>query len=94
MIPETSATRESLIHQIREFIVFSFVRGERPESIDPELNLIEAGILDSLTIIEVADYLESLSGAPVHSHEVNPDNMGSISAMAAFVAARREETTS
>lgn len=84
-------TQDDLIRQIREFIVFSFLRGEQPESIDPDLNLIEAGILDSLAIIEAADYLESLSGVPVQSHEVNPDNMGSIRAMAHFVARRKGE---
>ncbi|HKH48367.1 MAG TPA: D-alanine--poly(phosphoribitol) ligase subunit 2 [Thermoanaerobaculia bacterium] len=85
-----SASHGDLIRQIREFIVFSFVRGEQPEALDPDLNLIEAGILDSLAIIEVADYLESLSGAPVQGHEINPETMGTISAMARFVAARRK----
>jgi acyl carrier protein len=75
----------SLVHTIRNFIIESFLPGERPENLPANLNLIQAGILDSLALVETASFLEELAGCELEGYELTPDNVGSIAAMAAFV---------
>ncbi len=76
---------------IRSFLIESFAPGEPPESLPEDLDLIKSGILNSLAIIKTAGFLEDLAGAEIESHELTPDNIGSIAAMAAFVRKRRAE---
>jgi acyl carrier protein len=81
--------REKLAELIRVFIWRSFVPNEQPESLTEELDLIDSGVLDSLAMVEVADFLEGLSGTPIETHELTRRNIGSIGAMVRFVSSRQ-----
>jgi acyl carrier protein len=78
-----------LPHQIRTFIWQSFVPNEQPERLTEDLDLIDSGVLDSLAVVEVADFLEGLSGVPIQTHELTRRNIGSIGAMVRFVCNRQ-----
>ncbi len=82
---------DNLNETIRNFIIESFAAGERPENVPDDLDLIKSGVLDSLALVETASYLEDLAGSEIGSHELTPDNVGSIGAMTAFVTRRRAE---
>lgn len=82
---------DSLHQTIRSFILESFAPGERPENLPDDLDLIKSGILDSLALVETASFLEDLAGSEIGSHELTPDNVGSIQGMASFVARKRAE---
>ena len=75
--------------RIREFIVTSFLLDHLGEQLTHELDLIGSGVLDSLALVEVATFLEHLSGRKLEWRDLNPDNMGSIARMATYVVARR-----
>ncbi|HEX9940956.1 MAG TPA: hypothetical protein VGG03_02980 [Thermoanaerobaculia bacterium] len=83
---------EKLAQLIRTFIWQSFVPNEQPEILTEDLDLIDSGVLDSLALVEVADFLEELSGAPVATHELTRRNVGSIGAMVRFVSSRQPAT--
>ncbi len=82
---------DKLNETIRNFIIESFASGEKPENIPDDLDLIKSGVLDSLALVETASFLEDLAGSEIGSHELTPDNVGSIGAMTAFVTRRRAE---
>ena len=84
-------TDDRLTETIRSFIIDSFAAGERPENVPDDLDLIKSGILDSLALVETASFLEDLAGSEIGSHELTPDNVGSIGAMTRFIAKRRAE---
>ncbi len=81
----------SLNQTIRDFIIESFAPGEKPENLPDDLDLIKSGVLDSLALVETASFLEDLAGSKIDSHELTPDNVGSIGAMTAFITRRREQ---
>ena|SRR3984893_7624581 len=83
--PEASA----LAAAIRDFIHDAYLPAEPIEALGLDLDLIENGILDSLAVVEVADFLEDQSGSAVETHELTRSNIGTIAAMAAFVLRRR-----
>jgi len=85
-------SNDGLNQTIRNFIISSFVPEEKPENLTDDLDLIKSGILDSLALVQTASFLEELAGAEIGSHELTPDNIGSIGAIAAFVRRRRDES--
>jgi acyl carrier protein len=89
--PSGEAGREAdaLAAVLRSFIHDAYLPAEPLDSLAVDLDLIESGILDSLGVVEVADFLEEQSGMPVGTHELTRSNIGTIAAMAAFVIRRR-----
>jgi len=82
---------DGLTDVIRDYLIRSFLPDERPENLPEELDLIKSGVLDSLALVQTATFLEDLVGSEIEGHELTPDNVGSIAAMAAFVRRRRAE---
>ena len=90
MIHDVTAS-EDLADTIRAFILRSFARGERPEDLPDDLDLIRSGILDSLAVVYTAAFLRELTGTEIEAHELTPKNIGSIAAMTNFVRCRRAQ---
>ena len=74
---------------VRQFVVENFYVSDSGELTD-EASLIESGIVDSTGILEVILFVESEFGILVEDHEAIPENLESISQIAAFVARKRQ----
>jgi acyl carrier protein len=59
------------------------------ETLDPELPLVQRGVLDSIEVIQVVAFIEREFGITVDETEVLPCNLRTLSAMSAFVARKR-----
>jgi len=79
--------------RIRNFLLESFPLA-RVRDIKDSTALLEEGVLDSMSILELVDYLESELGIIAEAEELVPENFGSIDAIAAFVDSRTEESES
>lgn len=58
---------------------------------DPEMNLLEAGVLESMMMIELIVWLEDTFGVEIETEDLTPENFSSLNAMVAYldqVAAR------
>ena len=81
------------MRRLHDFVMREFLaRGVSRFCSTADLNLIESGIIASLAVVHLVDFLESLCGAPVAIREVNPTTMGTLSRMVEFVASRRAST--
>lgn len=69
---------------IRAYIVDSFLLGD-DDGLDDDASLIEAGVVDSTGIVEIVTYLEETFGIEVDDDDLVPENLDSISRLAAFV---------
>lgn len=58
-------------------------------TLDPELPLVQRGILDSIEVIQVVAFMEREFGITVDETEVLPSNLRTLAAMAAFVDRKR-----
>lgn len=58
------------------------------EAPDPDTDLIEAGLLDSLAFVDLLTHLESTFGVTVSLDDLDFDAFRSIAKIAAFVAGR------
>jgi acyl carrier protein len=70
--------------QIRRFIFEKFPIAKSRGLKDSSL-LLEEGVLDSLGVLELVNYLQDDHGIPIEDDELVPENFASIDAIAAFV---------
>jgi acyl carrier protein len=74
---------------VRQFVAENFYVSDA-EALTDDMSLIESGIVDSTGILEVILFLESSFGIHVEDEETIPENLESISQIAAFVARKKQ----
>ena len=74
--------------RIREFIYEQFPLAKKA-SLSDEDTLLESGIVDSLGILELVNFVTEKFGITVSDEDLQPETFNSIGSLAAFVEARR-----
>lgn len=74
--------------EIRDFVVETFLFGEAAGLTD-ETSFLREGIIDSTGVLELVAYLESTHGVKIKDEELIPENLDSISAIAAYLAKKK-----
>ena len=87
----TNAPMTSARHEIRNFIVQTFLFGQDLE-LDDGTSLLEKGVIDSTGVLELVAHLEGVYGIRVNNDELVPDNLDSIEAIVAYLARKKGET--
>lgn len=77
--------------ELTEFIVTNYLFGDVTRTPLDDDALVEGGIIDSTGVLELIEFLESHFGIEVTEAETVPGNLGSISALATFVAGKRAD---
>ena len=78
----------TVVDRIRDFLDQELKIADA-RSVDPDLPLVQNGILDSIELLRVVAYLEKEFDLTVADTEVVPSNLRSLSAMARFVERKR-----
>jgi acyl carrier protein len=73
--------------RVRKFVYDKFPLAKSRGLADSSL-LLEEGVLDSLGVLELVNYLQDELGIPIEDEELVPDNFASIDAIATFVEAK------
>lgn len=81
----------AVVDRIRRFVVQRFPRAADIGA-DNDTSLLEGGILHSLGVLEIVDFLENEFGIVFADEEVVADVFDTIDKMASFVAAKRERS--
>ena len=89
MTPETGG-RSELEQTIRDWILEKFLPGEGPEALDAAPGLISGGILDSLSILSLVEFLEERYGVELKAHELDVDHLDKISSIVDLVRSKLE----
>ncbi len=74
--------------KIRQFIMANFYVAD-PAALPNEASLLERGLIDSTGVLEVIAFIESAFGVTVEDAEMIPENLDSISSIAAFVTRKK-----
>ncbi|HXZ42012.1 MAG TPA: acyl carrier protein [Terriglobales bacterium] len=69
---------------VKKFIVDELLYGDEQE-LGPETNLIETGVIDSMSLLRLIGFLEERFGVEVPDEAVIPDNFRSLKAIEAFL---------
>lgn len=73
--------------EIIQFIQDNLLQGG--ETIGPDDSLIDLGVLDSLGLIRIMQFVEARAGVKVPDHMVTPDNFQSVTALEQLLASLR-----
>ncbi|HTO91481.1 MAG TPA: acyl carrier protein [Candidatus Sulfotelmatobacter sp.] len=71
--------------RIRDFLIQDVLYDRELRELSLDENLIEKGLLDSLSILKVVTFCEENFEVKIPDQEVVPDNLESVRAMAALV---------
>ncbi|HYM81430.1 MAG TPA: acyl carrier protein [Candidatus Limnocylindria bacterium] len=74
---------------IRQFLLAEVFYDRDLQNLRADENLIERGLLDSLGILKTVEFCEAHFGITIPDHEVLPDHMESVRAIAQLVERRR-----
>jgi acyl carrier protein len=74
----------TIVTKIRGYIRESFLFGS-DQKLSDEDSLLDAGVIDSTGAMELVSFLETEFSLDVNDHDLVPENLDSVAAMAAFV---------
>jgi acyl carrier protein len=71
--------------KIREFIVANLLFSQDGFPYADDVSFLQEGIIDSLGVMELVEFVKKNFGVRVEQQEVTPDNFDSVTKLAAFV---------
>ncbi len=77
----------NVIEKTRNFLGTE-LRIAQAAEIDPDLPLVQRGIIDSIELMQIVLFLENQYGIKVDETEILPSNLRSLSAIQDFVSAK------
>ncbi len=73
--------------------VLDFIREERPDlTIDADTELMEAGVLDSISLIKSIQFMEQTFGLTIPDTDIDPAIFATPRSIAAYIARHRGDT--
>jgi acyl carrier protein len=79
---------ESIVDDLRRYVIAEFVPGEDPGNLPDDLNLQESGVIDSVKMLTLVAYVEKTFGIEASPNEVAND-FGTLRDIANLVVAKR-----
>jgi acyl carrier protein len=82
----------TIADKVRHYLLESFLADRTPAGLRDDDDLLQ--VLDSLQVLRMVIALEGMFAVKVEQGELNPDNLGSVQKIAAFIARKRGWTQS
>jgi acyl carrier protein len=79
---------DGVIPELREFISREFLNG-KDEGLDTTTPLIEWGLIDSIAIVSLRDFVSTRFGVEIPHSELKPSNLSNLATIASLVARLR-----
>ncbi len=76
----------SKTREITEHIVAQYLPGTPPGELDPSLDLFDTGIITSLQLLHLLEWLRTRYGISLEDIEISPENFRSVRAIEEFVS--------
>jgi acyl carrier protein len=73
---------------IREFILSNFIKGGKSKNLVDDISLFDAGIIDSVGLLELIAFLEEKFDFKVEDEEIVPENFDSVNKLVAYVSSK------
>ena len=77
---------ELIVDTVRDFITQEIIHGSVKETLDPDLPLLEEGILDSLGLQQLITFLEQKYEINVDDEHLMPENFESVRAISELIS--------
>jgi acyl carrier protein len=74
---------------LERFIKDELLVGAKNTTLTPETSLISSGIIDSLSLIRLINFIESHFGVTIEDHEVVVENFETLNNLATLIASKQ-----
>ena len=83
-----TTTAPSIEQPLREFIAKNLLYSADGFSYSDEASLLREGIVDSLGVVELVEFVQTKFGIKVDQQEVIPDNFDSVARLASYIRSK------
>jgi len=77
-------TTAQIEEKLKSYIASEFFKGDA-ERLTRDTQLLTTGILDSISALQMVDYIEETFGVQFEAHEVDQQNLNSIASLESFI---------
>jgi len=81
-------TANSAREQLRQFILNNYLFTDEQSALADDASFLDNGILDSMGILELIDFLDETFNVKVAGDELVPENLDSINSVLKFLATK------
>ena len=78
----------NITERVRDFIIEELRWDGTREELTEDYPLLESGVVDSLGLFQIVEFLETECGVEIADHEILPENFATLSSIAKLVEAR------
>jgi acyl carrier protein len=71
MTSNPTPTRNKVIHELKQFILATFLPGEDPAALTESTPLMTSGVLDSIATLRLVAFTEETFGISIAAHEAS-----------------------
>lgn len=82
--------QQQLRQQLRQFILENYLFTDDDAALQDDASFLDNGILDSMGILELIDYLDENLSIKVEGDELIPDNLDSIDSLIRFISTKKQ----
>ena len=75
--------------QVRDYIAENFMFSSNGFEMNDDESFLEAGVVDSLGVLELVTFVEETFAVEVLDEEIVPDNFDSVDNLAAYIERKR-----
>ena len=75
---------DNVIPQLRDFIAREFLNG-KDDGLDESTPLIDWGVIDSIAIVSLRDFVSMRFGVEIPHSELKPSNLSSLTTIASLI---------
>jgi len=86
-----STTEAEIVSRVRSFIQENFLYMRPNVEIGPDDRLLEQGIIDSMGVLDLLNFLEEAFDVHVADDELTEDNLGTLAGIGRFVMAKAND---
>lgn len=79
----------SVEQQIKTYIAENFMFSSNGFHLDEDESFLDAGVVDSLGVLELVTFVEETFGVQVSDEEIVPDNFDSVNNLAAYIGRKQ-----
>ncbi|MEM1320975.1 MAG: acyl carrier protein [Bacteroidota bacterium] len=83
-----SITKAAIGEKVRTYVLQEYYDGESSELTD-DLPLVSSGLIDSISILQMVEFLEQSFNFEFLPHEVDEENLNSIQQIVEFVSTKQ-----
>ncbi|MCI0418816.1 MAG: acyl carrier protein [Acidobacteria bacterium] len=76
---------DRIVDAVKDFILQTIVIGVMEDPLSADDSFLQKGILDSTGVLELVGFLERQYGIACADHEITPENLDTLNAIARFV---------